>query len=147
MGYRLDTSSGSVAYLPDNEPYDAFKLHAVKTKLLSPEQTQKRAVKERAALVTFLEASDVLILDTQYTDEEYTHHVGWGHGSLSTGVALALDANVRKLVLFHHDPDHDDKMIDKMVNQARRLVEKSGKKLEVVGAREGDEYTLRPEPA
>ena len=66
---------------------------------------------------------------------------------MSTGVALALDANVRKLVLFHHDPDHDDKMIDKMVKQARRLVEKSGKTLEVVGAREGEEYALRPEPA
>jgi len=147
VGYRLDTSSGSVAYLPDNEPYDAFKLHAVKTKLLSPEQTQKRAVTERAALVTFLEACDVLILDMQYTDEEYKHHVGWGHGSLSTGVALALDANVRKLVLFHHDPDHDDKMIDKMVKQAGAIVAKSGKTLEVVGAREGDEYTLRSEPA
>jgi hypothetical protein len=131
--------------LPDNEPYDAFKFHAVKTKLLSPEQTQKRAVKERAALVKFLEGCDVLILDSQYTDEEYKHHVGWGHGSLSTGVSLALDAEVRKLVLFHHDPDHDDTMIDKMVTQGRALVATNGKSLEVVGAREGDEYTLRPE--
>ncbi len=145
VGYRLDTSSGSVAFLPDNEPYDAFKLHAVKTRLLSPEQTQKRAIKERAGLVKFLENCDVLILDSQYTDEEYTHHVGWGHGSLSTCVALALDAKVRKLVLFHHDPDHDDAKIDKMVKQARALVTKSGKALEVIGAREGEEWLLRPQ--
>jgi phosphoribosyl 1,2-cyclic phosphodiesterase len=145
VGYRLNTSSGSVAYLPDNEPYDAFKLHAVKTKLLSPEQTQKRAVKERTGLVEFLQDCDVLILDSQYTDDEYTHHVGWGHGSLSSCVALALDAKVRKLALFHHDPDHDDKKVDKMVKQARAIVTKSGKTLEVVGAREGEEYLLRPE--
>ena len=144
VGYRLDTSSGSVAYLPDNEPYDAFKLHAVKTQLLSPEQTQKRAVKERAALVKFLDGCDVLILDAQYTDQEYKHHVGWGHGSLSMCVSLALDANVRKLALFHHDPDHDDTMIDKMVGRARALVAKSDKMLEIVGAREGEEYLLRP---
>jgi phosphoribosyl 1,2-cyclic phosphodiesterase len=145
VGYRLDTSSGSVAYIPDNEPYDAFKLHAVKTQLLSPEQTQKRAEKERAALIKFLAGCDVLILDSQYTDEEYKHHVGWGHGALSMGVQLALDAGVKKFILFHHDPEHDDAEIDEMVKQASELVAKSGKTLQVVGAKEGEELLLRPE--
>ena len=139
VGYRLDTSTGSVAFLPDNEPYDAFKLHSVKSHLLSPEQTQKRAANERADLVEFLKGCDVLILDTQYTDEEYQHHIGWGHGSLSTAVALALDAQVGKLILFHHDPIHDDDMVDGMVETARKIVAKAGKKLEVVAAREGEE--------
>lgn len=142
MGYRLFTSTGSVAFLPDNEPYDAFKLHSARSHLLSPEQTKKRAEAERAGLVQFLERCDILILDSQYTDEEYQAHVGWGHGSLSTGVALALDAQVRKLVLFHHDPTHDDAMVDEMVKQARALVTKSGKVLEVVAAREGEEFLL-----
>src|SRR5437870_2114773 len=140
MGYRLFTSTGSIAFLPDNEPYDAFKLHSARSHLLSPEQTQKRAEAERAGLVQFLERCDVLILDSQYTDEEYQAHVGWGHGSLTTGVTLALDAQVRKLVLFHHDPNHDDAMVDEMVKQARTLVTKRGKKLEVVAAREGEEF-------
>lgn len=142
VGYRLDTSSGSVAFLPDTEPFEAFKLHAVKTKLLSPEQTEKRSIKERAALVTFLKDCDLLVLDSQYSDEEYTHHVGWGHGSLSTSIGLALDAKVKKLMLFHHDPDHDDATIDAMVQKARALVTKSGKKLEVSAAREGEECVL-----
>jgi len=142
VGYRLDTSTGSVAFLPDNEPYDAFKLHSVKSHLLSPEQTQKRAKNERADLVEFLKGCDLLVLDTQYTDEEYQHHVGWGHGSLSTAVGLALDAQVRKLVLFHHDPNHDDKIMDEMVETARKLVAKSGKSLEVVAAREGEEFVV-----
>lgn len=142
VGYRLDTSTGSVAFLPDNEPYDAFKLHSVKSHLLSPEQTQKRAKNERADLVEFLKGCDLLVLDTQYTDEEYQHHIGWGHGSLSTAVALALDAQVRKLVLFHHDPNHDDKLMDEMVENARKIVAKSGKSLEVVAAREGEEFVV-----
>ena len=48
MGYRLFTTTGSVAFLPDNEPYDAFKLHSARSHLLSPEQTKKRAEAERA---------------------------------------------------------------------------------------------------
>jgi phosphoribosyl 1,2-cyclic phosphodiesterase len=142
VGYRLNTSSGSVAFLPDNEPFDAFKLHSVKSHLVSPEQTQKRAKNERADLVEFLNGCDVLILDTQYTDEEYQHHVGWGHGSLTTAVNLAVDAQVRKLVLFHHDPIHDDNMIDEMATTGQKLAAKAGKGLEVIAAREGEELLL-----
>ena len=142
VGYRIFTSKGSVAYLPDHEPYDAFKLHSAKSHLLSPEQTQKRAHEDRAELVKFLQGSDILILDSQYTDEEYQAHVGWGHGSLSTAISLALDAGVRKLVLFHHDPTHDDQTIDKMIQAARKLAAKSESYLEVEGAREGTEMTL-----
>jgi phosphoribosyl 1,2-cyclic phosphodiesterase len=143
VGYRLFTSAGSIAFLPDHEPYDAFKLHSAKSHLLSPEQTRKRAEEERAGLVKFLHGADILILDTQYTDEEYQAHIGWGHGSLSTAVSLALDANVRKLVLFHHDPNHDDAMIDTMVESARKLAAKSESYLEVEGAREGVELAFR----
>jgi len=142
VGYRLFTSSGSVAYLPDTEPYDAFKLHSSKSHLLSPEQTRKRAEKERAALVEFLHETDVLLLDTQYTDEEYQEHVGWGHGSLSSAVRLALDAQVRKLLLFHHDPNHSDTTIDAMVENARKIIANGGQRLEVEAAREGAEFAL-----
>jgi len=142
VGYRIFTSKGSIAYLPDHEPYDAFKLHSAKSHLLSPEQTQKRAREERADLVKFLQGSDILILDTQYTDDEYQAHVGWGHGSLTSAVALSLDASVRKLVLFHHDPTHDDQKVDEMVQTARKIAAKSESYLEVEGAREGAEMSI-----
>ncbi|HST31218.1 MAG TPA: MBL fold metallo-hydrolase, partial [Chthoniobacterales bacterium] len=142
VGYRIVTSKGSIAYLPDNEPYDAFKLHSSKSQLLNPEQTRKRARKDRVELVKFLQGSDVLILDSQYTDEEYQAHVGWGHGSLSSAISLASDAGVRKLILFHHDPTHDDATVDKMVQTARKLAAKTKKDLEVEGAREGAEMIL-----
>jgi phosphoribosyl 1,2-cyclic phosphodiesterase len=142
VGYRLDTSAGSIAFLPDTEPFDALKLHSSKSHLVSPEQTRKRAEEARAELVDFLRGCDILILDTQYTDEEYKAHIGWGHGSLSASVALATDANVDKLFLFHHDPVHTDAMLDEMAANARALVKKSGKTLDVEIAREGLEITL-----
>jgi phosphoribosyl 1,2-cyclic phosphodiesterase/ActR/RegA family two-component response regulator len=141
-GYRLFTSSGSVAFLPDNEPYEVLKMRAAERDNMSADDARDYAAAERQKLVEFLRGSDVLLLDTQYTDDEYEKHIGWGHGSLSTVVSLALDANARKLVLFHHDPAHDDEMIDDMVESARHLVVESGKPLEVEAAREGSEIWL-----
>jgi phosphoribosyl 1,2-cyclic phosphodiesterase len=139
-GYRLFTSAGSIAFLPDHEPYRF--LHSSKGNDMSAEQAKTTAIEERISLVQFLHDSDILILDAQYTDAEYESHIGWGHGSVSSAVSLALDAQVHRLLLFHHDPSHDDAMVDTMVNDARRLVRESGKKLEVDGAREGEELVL-----
>jgi phosphoribosyl 1,2-cyclic phosphodiesterase len=139
-GYRLFTSAGSIAFLPDHEPYRF--LHAAKANHMSLEQAKKTATDERVNLVEFLHGSDILILDAQYNDAEYESHIGWGHGSVSSAVSLALDAEVRSLLIFHHDPGHDDGVVDAMVDDARRLIHESGKELEVDGAREGEEIVL-----
>jgi phosphoribosyl 1,2-cyclic phosphodiesterase/CheY-like chemotaxis protein len=141
-GYRLFTSSGSVAYFPDSEPYELLKMQLASRDGISEEEARDFATAERTKMVEFLQGCDVVILDTQYTDEEYAQHIGWGHSSLSSVVSLALDAEVRQLLLFHHDPNHDDEIIDKMVEHARALVKKSGMTLEVEGAREGAEILL-----
>jgi phosphoribosyl 1,2-cyclic phosphodiesterase len=142
VGYRLFTKSGSIAFVPDNEPYEYRKLHAEACARATPEQARKFAVTERAKLVEFLQGADVLFLDAQYTDEEYQQHIGWGHGSLTTSVDLAVDAKVGKLLLFHHDPSHDDAMIDAMVEKARALLRERGSDIEVDAAREGQELSL-----
>jgi phosphoribosyl 1,2-cyclic phosphodiesterase len=139
-GYRLFTSAGSIAFLPDHEPYRF--LHSARANGMTLEQAKKNAAEEQIALVEFLHGSEILILDAQYTDAEYENHVGWGHGSVSSAVSLALDAKVRRLLLFHHDPSHDDAMVDGMVNDARRLIRESGKDLNVDAAREGEEILL-----
>ena len=140
-GYRIFTSSGSVAFLPDHEPY-AFFLHAARGKQLSPTQARQIAADQHGALVQFLRGSEVLILDSQYTDQEYQTHIGWGHGSISSAVSLALEAEVQTLLLFHHDPSHDDEMLDAMVESARQLATRSGSRLEVIGAQQGSEILL-----
>ena len=141
-GYRLFTSGGSIAFFPDNEPYELLKLHLADRDQISTDEARAFAQAERAKLVEFLKDADVLLLDTQYTDEEYAEHIGWGHGALSRVVSLALAAHVKTLVLFHHDPSHDDDKIDEMLQAARLLVVESGQALEVDAAREGGEIWL-----
>jgi phosphoribosyl 1,2-cyclic phosphodiesterase/CheY-like chemotaxis protein len=141
-GYRLFTKEGSIAFLPDNEPFEPLKLKLAARDGTHPHRARAQAAVARSKLVDFLKEADVLILDTQYTDEKYQEHVGWGHGALSRVVSLALEARVKKLFLFHHDPTHDDHKIDEMLERARLLVLESGRPLEVEAAREGAEVWL-----
>ena len=142
VGYRLITSNGSIAFFPDNEPYEVPTIRAGRHEKSDLADARTYAAEERAKLVEFLRHTDILIIDTQYTDEEYAEKVGWGHGSLSSVASLAVDAEVRKLFLFHHDPEHDDRMLDEMVERARMLVLESGQPMEVDAAREGTEVWL-----
>jgi phosphoribosyl 1,2-cyclic phosphodiesterase/CheY-like chemotaxis protein len=141
-GYRLFTKEGSIAFLPDNEPFEPLKLKLAKRDGTHPHRARAQAAVQRSKLVEFLKDTDVLILDAQYTDEKYQEHIGWGHGALSRVVSLALEARAKKLFLFHHDPTHDDHKIDEMLERARLLVVESGRKLEVEAAREGAEIWL-----
>ena len=141
-GYRLFTKEGSIAFLPDNEPFEPLKLKLAERDGTHPHQARAQAAVQRSKLVEFLKDTDVLILDAQYTDEKYQEHIGWGHGALSRVVSLALEARAKKLILFHHDPAHDDHKIDEMLERARFLVVESGRKLEVEAAREGAEIWL-----
>ena len=141
-GYRLFTKEGSIAFLPDNEPFEPLKLKLAERDGVHAERARAQAAVQRSKLVEFLKDTDVLILDTQYTDEKYQEHIGWGHGALSRVVSLALEARAKKLFLFHHDPSHDDRQIDAMLERARLLVVESGRPLEVEAAREGAEIWL-----
>ncbi|HEY3760846.1 MAG TPA: MBL fold metallo-hydrolase [Verrucomicrobiae bacterium] len=116
VGYRLFTPDGLVSFFPDTEP---------------------RTGGEDREMIEFIRDSDVLILDTQYDKDEYKTHTGWGHGCVDDSVALALAANVKKLFLFHHDPDHDDKKLAQFVKYARSLAAKHKSKLKIDAAREG----------
>jgi len=111
-GFRIETEYGSLAYLPDHEPFRQ------PTRNGKSEPTTAGA---RNELIKFLQGTDLLILDTQYTEDEYSRHVGWGHGCLPDSVALAADANTHQLALFHHDPCHRDYQIDLMVQTARKM--------------------------
>jgi phosphoribosyl 1,2-cyclic phosphodiesterase/ActR/RegA family two-component response regulator len=147
-GYRLFTREGSIAFLPDNEPFEPLKLKLAARDGVHLHRARAQAVVQRSKLVEFLKDADVLILDAQYTDEKYQEHIGWGHGALSRVVSLALEARAKKLFLFHHDPAHNDHQLDEMLERARLLVLESGRPLEVEAAREGAEIWLSgPAPA
>lgn len=142
VGYRLDVASGSAVFIPDHEPYEFGKLHAEECAHATPQEARKFAARERDKLVEFIHGADILFLDGQYADEEYQRHMGWGHGSITTALDLAADAKVGKLILFHHDPNHDDETIDQMLARARQLMRQRRSKVEVEAAREGTRFTL-----
>jgi len=100
VGYRLEDSVGSLAYLPDHEPVLACRRFAD-----SPEWCSGL---ELAARV------DVLIHDAQYTEAEYLERIGWGHSALIHALEFARLAQVKHLVAFHHDPAHDDETLDNL---------------------------------
>ena len=93
-------------------------------------------------LIDFVRDVDVLILDSQYDANEYQTRVGWGHGCLDDVVAIALNAEAKRLFLFHHDPAHDDEKMSQMVQWGRDFVKALGDPLEVDAAREGLEINL-----
>lgn len=134
-GFRMTAAGVSAAYLPDHEPFASVAL-ADKLTL------NNDAVAKQTALIEFLRDCDLLILDSQYTREEYPTRIGWGHGCLDDSVNLAIRAGIRELVLFHHDPDHSDAMIDAMVARARRLVTDAGAPLKIRAACERERIVL-----
>ncbi len=130
VGYRLETSAGSLAYLPDNEPFHVDQ-HGYSRDLVDLQNRK---------LIDFIHSVDVLIIDSQYDCEEYRAHIGWGHGCVDEVVRLAKLGEVKKLYLFHHDPSHDDARVDAMLAHARSLAD--GSSVQVFAATEGEVVTL-----
>lgn len=129
-GFRIECAGGHVAYLPDHEPYR------------NSGSQNGHVESAQRELIEFVRGVDLLILDTQYTGQEYTNRVGWGHGCLPDSVDLAVEAGVRRLSLFHHDPSHEDRQIDEMVEVARAMTFRSP--LVVDAASEHEMISLSP---
>jgi phosphoribosyl 1,2-cyclic phosphodiesterase len=99
LGFRIETSAGTVAYATDNEPGDP-KLDKTLRELAS--------------------GADIFINDAQYSREQLAGtRRGWGHSSWQDGVEVAREVGAKTLVLFHHDPDSTDRMVDTLLRQAR----------------------------
>jgi len=103
-GYRIETKSGVFVYATDAEYTE-----------LPWEQRQKH--------IEFLRDADVLIFDAAYGLVEAVDKLNWGHSSPFIGVEMANDANVKKLVLFHHDPATPEQQISEALAKARRFYE------------------------
>lgn len=126
QGYRFQgTTPGSRAlvYISDNELGSGGKYET--------------PVGWRSKLVEWAKDAKVLIHDTTYTSEEYDHHRGWGHSTYEEAIALAIEANVDQLVLFHHKPERTDEELDERVAICRQHVKELGARLHIDAAAEG----------
>ncbi len=107
LGYRIEQGDRAVAYLPDHEPARGRNLLEIEPEWISG--------------LRLVQGVDVLLHDGQYTDHEYSQKLGWGHSGLTDAVKFAKLAEVGLLVLFHHDPAHDDDHLETMLQGAHEL--------------------------
>lgn len=113
--YRIEYDGKSICYVTDTE--------------------HKPGVLNEGIL-NFIRDADIFIYDSTYTDEEYKRFKGWGHSTWQEGVRLSNAAGVKTFVVFHHDPDHDDDIMDGIAHDVSAVRPGS------VVAREG--LVLRP---
>jgi ribonuclease BN (tRNA processing enzyme) len=106
LGFRIEAGGAKIAFVTDHQqPED-------------PAEVDSRVLE-------LCDGVDLLIHDAQYTDEEFKKKATWGHSTIAYAVHVAAVAGARNLVMFHHDPLHDDDDVDRLLGEARVLDEAS----------------------
>jgi phosphoribosyl 1,2-cyclic phosphodiesterase len=100
LGYRIEADGAALCYIPDHEPGLGASLAELEEEWISGFDLARGAT--------------LLLHDCQYTDEEYPHHIGWGHSPMSDALAFAHRASAERTLLFHHDPLHSDTFMDSL---------------------------------
>jgi len=140
LGYKFFLDGNSLVYISDNEPFTQGTAEDQQ----QPQDTDDIMLGEdgNQKLISFLSGTHTLVHDAQYTSDEYAKKMTWGHSPINYTVEIALQSGIQRLILFHHDPMHDDDTVDQMLQTARALVAESGKPLEVLAAMEGMEVQI-----
>jgi phosphoribosyl 1,2-cyclic phosphodiesterase len=100
LGYRIECRGTAITYLPDHEPALSGSTFPHDTSWVSGYE--------------LAEGADLLIHDTQYTEQEYQDRIGFGHSSITHAFQFADLTDVKHFVPFHHDPTHSDEDLDHM---------------------------------
>jgi phosphoribosyl 1,2-cyclic phosphodiesterase len=107
-GYRIEWDGATVAYISD---------HQSPAMSADPEPDEGMAIAD--SVLELAEGADILIHDSQYWPGEWRKKSYWGHCSVDYAVHVARVSGAKRLVLFHHDPAHDDAEVDKLLEHAR----------------------------
>jgi len=134
LAFRLEHDGKSMVYLTDNEPYK----YTLSTQPGGTPREAEFSEQQDQRLIDFIAKADLLIVEAQYTLEEYLNgKIGWGHSPIESVVEFAARADVKQLAIYHHDPMHDDAKVDSMVHHAQQLLRKEKKETACFGAQEG----------
>jgi len=130
LGYRLVPTSGGrqIAYVTDNE--------------LGPGGNYEVGPDWRSNMVEFIRGADTLIHDAMYLDQIIQARAGWGHSTPRQAVDLAREGQCRRLILFHHEPEHDDLALDLLVRDTKAYAAQVAPTLVVEAAVEGMSFRL-----
>ena len=100
-GYRVEHNGRSMCYVSDTE-------HV-------PGSLDRN-------VLGLIAGADLVIYDCMYTDDEYRRYVGWGHSTWQEGIRLCKEARAKRMVVFHHDPDHDDEILDGIAREVEKAL-------------------------
>jgi phosphoribosyl 1,2-cyclic phosphodiesterase len=142
LGYRVESAQGVLAYIPDTGPFHTVLFGDTHVswqgRPCGPgEQRQLEAM--RAGVLRLIGGADWLLYDAQFTDEEYRLRPHWGHSTPAQAIEIAAAADVRRLLLFHHDPHRTDAQVRALLEHHRPLARFHG--LQLDAAREGMRLT------
>lgn len=124
-GYKLIEDGRSFVFLTDNEP--SFP---------HPDGVA------RDRYIDFCRQADLLLHDAQYTDEEYRITRGWGHSTYREATALALEAQVKRFGIFHHDPERTDADLDARVAECQGMIRDAGAEIDCFAVQEEMSFEL-----
>ena len=99
-GYRIDYQGKSMCLITDTEHVPG-----------EPDEN----------ILTLIEGADLVIYDGTYTDDEFPNHITWGHSTWQEGLRMCEANDVKRYVLFHHDPGRDDDQLDEIGRQLEAL--------------------------
>jgi phosphoribosyl 1,2-cyclic phosphodiesterase len=120
LGYRIEADDTVLVYISDDE------VDVAPRDMLSD-------------IIELASGADILIHDCQYTESEYAGKHGWGHSTPRQAARMAREAGVHELVLFHHDPTHNDEQVEALAEEASRL---AARNVDISIAREGEVIDL-----
>ncbi len=144
-GYTIKTGNKNVIYVSDNECQFLDKSIKQKMTEFSEEEQEMFEAMNREEYEYELKAikdADILIHDAQYTPEDYETKRGWGHSCYVDVVNSSIDAGVKELYLYHHDPYNDDNAIEQIYEECIKIIQQRGASLKCHIAREGMEVEL-----
>ncbi|UCD31517.1 MAG: MBL fold metallo-hydrolase [Desulfobacterales bacterium] len=145
LGYRFEFDGKVFCTAFDTEPFqNLFSINQTSSRYdrIADEIGDEAAAEENEKLLNFFRGADILIHDCQYTEKEYySSKTGWGHSFFEHAIDSAKAAEVKKVILFHHDPSRTD---DELLELEKQYCHPANTHFspEIIIAREGMELAL-----
>lgn len=145
MAYRLDADGKSFVYVSDTAPFRDLLMAQEFIPAppgpdadLDPDDAALLA-NMRHGVVNLCRNADLVVYDTHFTEEEYEQRPHWGHSTPNHALEILREAGAKKLLLFHHAPQHDDETMDEILEKASLAADGE---IEVDAAKEGIELEV-----
>ena len=131
VGYKIEIGGKKIAWIPDNEFLQGYT---------GPPQELTRdhpLVVPYGGMIDFLADADIVIHEAQYTCEEYPEKIRWGHSSVANACALMMLSGVKRWIVTHHDPLHDDAFLETKLQVTRQILARFGHDIQVCHGYDG----------